>query len=230
MTQTQGSEVIPEGGGLPKKALFLLVDALRYDVLSNLDSAKAIAPNMARIAERGIIRKCVTNAQSTQFVLPSLFTQTYPLDYGGYNNGIRERPQSFVESLKAAGFETHLMSSSNQIGVTLGFDRGFDTVRTTTDYRTLLEQRISRTLTYEIKLWRNGERSEVEAIAIIRKELGLLLDMLETGIREHDKSLWPTALHRINHRVSSGCAAERRLLEEEQLLVIAKLERIPDCV
>ena len=230
MTQTEPNEASPEGGSLPKKAIFLLVDALRYDVLANLDAAKAIAPNMARIAERGIIRKCVTNAQSTQFVLPSLFTQTYPLDYGGYNNGIRERPQSFVESLKSAGFETHLMSSSNQIGVTLGFDRGFDTIRTTTDYRTLLEQRISRTLTYEIKLWRDGERPEAETIAIIQKELGLLLDVLETGIREHDKSLWPAALHRINDRVSNGCAAERRLLKEEPLLIIAKLERIPASV
>ena len=172
MTQTQPTEATPEGGEPPKKALFFLVDALRYDARSNLDAAKAIAPNMARLAERGIIHKCVTNAQSTQFFLPSLFTQTYPLDYGGYNNGMRERPLSFVESLKAAGFETHLMSSSNQIGVTLDFDRGFDTVRTTTDYRTLLEQRISRTLAYDIKLWRDGERSEAETNAIIQKEFG----------------------------------------------------------
>ena len=41
--------------------------------------------------------------------------------------------------------ETHLMSSSNQIGVTLGYDRGSSDPHDH-DFRTLLEQRISRTL------------------------------------------------------------------------------------
>lgn len=209
------------------KGLFLLVDALRYDVLADPEAASTIAPNMARMAGKGFVRKCVTNAQSTQFVMPSLFTQTYPLDHGGYNNGIRHRPQSFAESLSEAGFETHMMSSSNQIGVTLGFDRGFDTVRTTTDYRTLVEQRISRTLAYEIDLWRKGQRTEDEAIEVVQRELGLLLETLERGIQQHDKSLWPAALHRINERVASGCAAERHLLENDPKRVIAKLERIP---
>ena len=227
MNETVSGMNAAKDNSSPKKGLFLLVDALRYDVLSEPEAAKLIAPNMARIAQRGLTHRCVTNAQSTQFVLPALFTQTYPLDHGGYNNGIRERPRSFVESLKDAGFETHLMSSSNQIGVTLGYDRGFDSIRTTTDFRTLLEQRISRTLSYDIKLWREGKRSEAETIAMVRKELDLLLDTLQTGIREHDKSLWPPALHRINNRVSKGCAAERELLAQDPVLVIQKLERIP---
>ena len=227
MNETASSTESVTEGITPKKGLFLIVDALRYDVLSDPEAAKVIAPNMARIAEGGLIHRCVTNAQSTQFVLPALFTQTYPLDHGGYNNGIRERPRSFIESLKDEGFETHLMSSSNQIGVTLGYDRGFNSIRTTTDFRTLLEQRISRTLSYDIKLWREGKRSEIETIAIIRKELDLLLHTLETGIREHDKSLWPPALHHINNRVSKGCASERKLLAGDPLLVIQKLERIP---
>lgn len=227
MTDTTDVEQNPSMNQPARKALFLLVDALRYDVLSDPEAAKAIAPNMARISERGIVRKCVTNAQSTQFVLPALFTQSYPLDHGGYNNGIRERPKSFVESLKSAGFSTHLMSSSNQIGVTLGFDRGFDSVRTTTDYRTLVEQRISRTLSYDLKLWRDGTRTTEETVEILQREFGLLLETLEVGIREHDKSLWPAALHKINGKVGRGCAAERRLLETEPLIVAEKLERIP---
>ena len=228
MDNAETTGLLPSHGTPPvRKALFLLVDALRFDVLSDPKYAAIIAPNMASIAQRGIVRKCITNAQSTQFVLPSLFTQSYPLDYGGYNNGIRDRPKSFVESLKDAGFETHLMSSSNQIGVTMGFDRGFDSIRTTTDYRVLLEQRISRALAYEINLWREGKRSREEAVEIVQRELGLLLERLEEGIAKHDKSLWPPTLHRINLAVASGCAAERALLKSEPMLVIEKLERVP---
>ena len=89
-----------------KKALFLLIDSLRFDVLEDKASREIIAPNLSKLVKSGFVRKVVTNAQSTQFVMPSLFSLTYPLDYGGYDNGIRERPQSFVESLKKDGFET----------------------------------------------------------------------------------------------------------------------------
>jgi hypothetical protein len=209
----------------PRKALFVLLDAMRFDVMSNPRAAQAIAPNLARLAERGFVRKCIANAQSTQFVLPSIFTQTYPLDYGGYNDGIRHRPKSIVELFKDAGFETHMMSSSNQVGVTLGYDRGFDTIRTTTDYRTLLEQRISRTLDYELALWRReGDESTRNKLI---EEFDLLLRTLEDGIASHDKSLWPRALKDINQSVASGCEAERALLHSNPELVFAKLERIP---
>ena len=45
------------------------------------------------------MRKVITNAQSTQFVLPSIFSLTYPLDYGGYNYGIRDSCR-YVETIR----------------------------------------------------------------------------------------------------------------------------------
>jgi len=212
---------------MKKKALFLLIDAFRYDVLSDQDAAADIAPNMLRLVRRGIVRKCIANAQSTQFVLPSLFTQSYPLDYGGYNDGIRNRPRSYVEILKEAGYETQILSNGNQVGVTTGYDRGFDRVKVATDYRTMLEQRISRNLSYEISLWREGNISRGDMITKVQKDFGFLLKQLEEGIRDHDKSLWTQALHRINERVTRGCAAERKLLSDQPDLVIDKLERVP---
>ena len=65
----------------PKKALFLLIDAMRYDVLSDPVARRFLFPNMARLIDRGFVRRVVTNAQSTQFVMPSLFSLSYPLDY-----------------------------------------------------------------------------------------------------------------------------------------------------
>jgi len=209
-----------------KKALVLLIDALRYDVLADPAARATLVPNLARLADRGFVVPAVANAQSTQFVMPALFSLTYPLDHGGYNNGIRERPKSYVESLRDAGFETHLMASGNQLGITMGYDRGFDSVRTTSDYRTLLEQRIGRTLKYELDLWRKGERSEADAIALLRAEFALLLRTLVESIEGHDKSIWPPALHRINRRVADGCVRELALIEAEPRAVLNKLSRI----
>lgn len=202
-------------------ALFLLIDALRYDVLSDPCARRFLVPNLARLAERGFVRRVVTNAQSTQFVMPSLFSLTYPLDYGGYNNGIRERPRSFVESLQAAGFETHLLASCNQLGVATGYGRGFDTIRTTSDFRVLLEQRIGRTLRYEL-----SRKGDADAEDRVKREVILLLEGIEELIDHHDKSLWPPKLHCINNRVAKGCAAERALLDRDSKAVLAKLAGI----
>ncbi len=95
-----------------RNAIFLLIDSMRFDVASDPESMRAITPNLARLAGLGFARQVVANAQSTQFVMPSLFSQSYPLDHGGYNNGIRERPASFVECLKDAGYQSHLVGAS----------------------------------------------------------------------------------------------------------------------
>ncbi|MEC8200337.1 MAG: hypothetical protein VX085_12330, partial [Pseudomonadota bacterium] len=61
-----------------KNLLLIVVDAMRFDVLEDADSAKFLTPNMAKLAESGYLLPCVANAQATQFVMPSLFTSTYP--------------------------------------------------------------------------------------------------------------------------------------------------------
>ena len=203
------------------KGLFLLIDALRYDTLSDPVARIFLFPNLSRLAERGFVRKVVTNAQSTQFVMPSLFSLTYPLDHGGYDNGVRERPQSFVESIKEEGFETHLLASCNQLGVATGYARGFDTVRTTSDFRILLEQRISRTLRFLLDPANAGESADNKKRA--GEELVLLLDGIQDMINAHDNTIWPDKLRRLNSRVALGCAAERQLLDQDPAAVFEKL-------
>jgi hypothetical protein len=206
------------------KALFLLIDSLRFDTLSDPDARKFLFPNLARLVERGFVRKVVTNAQSTQFVMPALFSLTYPLDHGGYDNGIRDRPRSFVECVKDEGFETHLLASCNQLGVATGYGRGFDTVRTTSDFRLLLEQRISRTIRFQLD--RASGVDGDAAKATVAREFALMLDGIQDMITHHDRSIWPPKLQRLNARVAAGCAAERKLLERDPEAVFRKLTGI----
>ena len=79
-----------------KKSIFFIIDALRYDILDN----SKLYPTLHKLAKNGIFKKITANACSTQFVLPSLFSLTYPLDNGGYNYGIRYRKSSYIESIK----------------------------------------------------------------------------------------------------------------------------------
>lgn len=209
-----------------KNAVFLIIDALRYDVAANPDAFRLLMPNLAALAEAGLLRRVVANAQSTQFVLPSLFTLSYPLDHGGYNNGIRDRPKSFVEVLRENGFKTALYATANQIGLGNGYQRGFDIIGTSSDYRTQLEHKIARTLSYDIGRWKRGEISEAELISTVRQDFGELLDRLVESLEKHDRSIWPLRLARTNDRVGRGCRAERALLNSNPAAVLHKLQHI----
>lgn len=211
----------PAAAAAPGNGLFLLIDALRFDVVSNAEARHFMFPNLARIIDRGFVRRVVANAQSTQFVTPAIFSQTYPLDHGGYDNGIRLRPQSFAESLQQAGFRTHLLASCNQLGAATGYGRGFDTVRTTSDFRLLLEQRVGRTVRFHVEALRAANtNTDAEQV---KGDFAVFLDGLVDMIEHHDKSLWPEKLRRINGQVAEGCKAERELLERDPDAVFDKV-------
>jgi arylsulfatase A-like enzyme len=211
----------PSVAAPPGNGLFLLIDALRFDAVSNTEARHFMFPNLARIIDLGFVRRVVANAQSTQFVTPSIFSQTYPLDHGGYDNGIRLRPQSFAETLQQAGFRTHLLASCNQLGAATGYGRGFDTVRTTSDFRVLLEQRVGRTVRFQVEALRAAD-TRAEA-AKVKGDFALFLDSLIDMIEHHDKSLWPAKLMHINSQVAQGCRAERELLERDPDMVFEKV-------
>lgn len=220
MTRLEDSHVRPN-------SILVLIDSLRYDVAADFESTRAIAPNLARIAQRGFARRIIANAQSTQFVMPSLFSATYPLDHGGYNNGIRERPASFVECLASAGYQTHLVGACNQIGITLGFDRGFDRVHSAVDYRHILSYRIEKTLQYEIDLIGSGEKSEAAALAVLVPELDAILEAIPHDINISDSKSWPQRLKKINAKVAQLCGEERELLRNSPKKVLEKLRTLP---
>ena len=117
-----------------KNGIFFVIDALRFDTLDDENKRRYLFPNLNKIIEKSSFYKCVANSRSTQFVLPSLFTLSYPLDYGGYDVGIRRRPLTVTEFLKKNGFQTCFISNCNQVGVTNGYERGFDESKASIDF------------------------------------------------------------------------------------------------
>lgn len=208
-------------------AFFILIDALRHDVVADLDGLKILAPNLARLADKGSTHCVVANAQTTQFVLPSLFSVTYPLDFGGYNNGIRERPASFVEILSQNGYQTHSVTGCSQMGISLSYDRGFDIVHSAIDFRHILDYRISKTLQYEFELVRQGEQSEETAKDSVFRELDVILDAIPKHVANTPESVWPPRLARINAALAQACSAEKKLMRESPEIVLQRLRSMP---
>ena len=207
-----------------KKSILLIIDALRYDIVKN----KNLFPTLSRLAQDGIYEKVIANACSTQFVLPSLFSLTYPLDNGGYNFGIRDRKSSYVESIKKKYKRKIIMiSNCNAMGIGTSFDRGFDEILTTFDFRLLIEQKINRTLLYEVNLYKNKKISKEEIIRIIQREFSITLDQLSKYYKEYDKTLWPKKLNKINKFILENCKFEKEILLKNPELIIEKIKNVP---
>ena len=207
-----------------KKSIFLIIDALRYDVIKN----KKLFPTLNQLINNGIYKKAIANACSTQFVLPSLFSLTYPLDNGGYNYGIRDRKSSYIEAIKKKYKRKMIMiSSCNAMGIGNSFDRGFDEILTTFDFRLLIEQKIHRTLLYEVELYLNKKVSKEKAIKIIQKEFIITLDQLNQYYRKYDKTLWPKKLKKINKFIFENCKTEKQLLLKDPEAILEKIKNVP---
>ena len=206
------------------KSIFLIIDALRYDILDNTK----LYPTLSKLAKDGIFKKVTANACSTQFVLPSLFSLTYPLDEGGYNYGIRYRKSSYIESIKKKyKRNTILISSCNAMGIGTSFDRGFDEILTTFDFRLLIEQKINRTLLYEIDLFDKKKITKKQLINTIKKEFLITLEQLEIFYEKYDKSLWPKKLYNHNKNIYENSIKEKKILLENTEAVIQKIKTVP---
>ena len=207
-----------------KNGIFFLIDALRFDTINEPKKRSFLFPNIDKIVGKSSLFKCTANSRSTQFVLPSLFTLSYPLDYGGYDNGIRNRPLSVAEFLKKEGFKTSFISNCNQVGVTGGYDRGFDELKASVDFKTLLEQRISRTI--KPKYLKEKKISKKRAQVYLKKELGFFLDMLGKNIENYDQSIWTKKLLKSNIQLAKLFKLEKKLVRSDIELIARKIELI----
>ena len=107
--------------------IFLIVDMLRQTKIGAAGYSPDITPNLNEIYLNGFrATQHFSNGNVTQFSFPSIFTSTLPLDFGGYNSGIKNRPDSFPEILSKNGYETWGAVTGHPCCAHFGYDRGFD--------------------------------------------------------------------------------------------------------
>jgi hypothetical protein len=210
-----------------KNVLFLLIDALRFDVFSDMAYTHRIAPNLARLVERGFLCRVVNNGHATKFVMPSLFTQTYPLDYDGYNRGIGGRPKSYVELIRAAGYRTQLFLGHDIDGPLGGIDRGFDETTVFYDVDLPLNSYLRDIAPHEISLWRAGKTSQEDLLALLQSDMDQLLAQAEISARRPHRAGAHRKLGATTEKQARAYRKERELLASDPLAVVTKIEAIP---
>jgi len=110
-----------------KNVLFLTVDCLQFTLLSAGRNKLNICPTINSLAENGILCwQARAHGFPSQMTFSSILTSTLPLDYGGYDTGILNKPVTLAESLQNCGLHTIGFSSSPWLGLLYGYDRGFN--------------------------------------------------------------------------------------------------------
>lgn len=109
-----------------KNVILLTIDGLRYDRLGYVSGLSEKTPTIDYLANNGI--SCSNNFSHgcpTQMSMPSMFTSSLPLDYGGYDD-IKERPITLAEILRDNGFNTIGITNGSSTSSYYGYDRGFN--------------------------------------------------------------------------------------------------------
>ncbi|MBU0571104.1 MAG: sulfatase-like hydrolase/transferase [Candidatus Omnitrophica bacterium] len=110
-----------------KNVIFLTVDSMRYDRMQRNGYPIDTTPTIDWLRNKGIsCANAVTHSHPTQFSFPSIFTSTLPLDFGGYDMGIKQRPITLAQVLETNGYKTVAFSTSIFLSRFFGYERGFN--------------------------------------------------------------------------------------------------------
>jgi hypothetical protein len=100
---------------------------LTTDATSDEFMTPGNAPHFSELRQTGIhCARTYAHGNPTQFSFPTIMTSTLPLDFGGYDWGIRARPATLAESLNANGMRTFGISATVWMSSLFDYTRGFD--------------------------------------------------------------------------------------------------------
>ena len=211
-----------------KNVLYLYLDGLHYEFFRNTETARVLAPNIMALADKGFIHPVVPNGPHTQMAMAPMFTQSYPLDYGGYNAGIANRPKSFVELLREYGYRTYLVASFYITGPMWNIERGFSDVRCLYDWRQVLKFRQHfHSLQYEIEMMEGNGISKKSLKEFVKRKWDPVLEYAcraegwtnDWRLSRHLRKPYKWNIRRVE--------AERELLRKKPMVVINKIKTIP---
>jgi len=110
-----------------KNIILIGIDSLRFDKTRLGGYEYDICPNINRLADNGIAcSNAVTPSGPTQFAFPSIYTSTLPLDYGGYDYGIKYRPDSITKILRSYNYNTFGFATNFWISEFGSYNGGFN--------------------------------------------------------------------------------------------------------
>ena len=151
-----------------KNVIIILIDALRYDRLISGGYKFNLTPNLNKIISHStFLKNHHANGCPTSVSFPSIFTSTYPLDFNGYDRGIKDRPKTFAEIFSENGYDTFGVTSAHPSGDHFYYNRGFRVYENLLDFYQWFRQNLKVFLREDLEKYKRNEISKDEILKII---------------------------------------------------------------
>lgn len=109
-----------------RNVVLVTVDCLRADHLPCYGYDRDTAPVLSDLAEDSVVfENAFATGPGTSVSFPSIFTGTYPFEFGGYGR-LSEGRTPIAEVLSEAGVHTIGVHSNTYLSRAFGYERGFD--------------------------------------------------------------------------------------------------------
>ena len=153
-----------------KNVIIIIIDALRFDRLRVGGYKYNITPNLNKIIKDGsLVKNHFANGCPTSVSFPAIFSSTFPLDYTGYNEGIKNRPSTFAEVFKENGYDTFGVTSAHPSGDHFYYNRGFRIYENLLDFYQWFRQNLKVLLREDLNKYKNNQISKDQMISILSK-------------------------------------------------------------
>lgn len=111
-----------------RNIILLIVDAMSEKQLRQHDYRR-LMPNYSQLCQAGIsCSNAFAHSCVTEFAIPSIFSSRLPLDDGGYEFGLKSRPDTLLKVLQRAGYDCRTYSSAPPIDRAHGFGDSGDAI------------------------------------------------------------------------------------------------------
>jgi arylsulfatase A-like enzyme len=106
--------------------ILIVMDSLRYDLVSGKDGSTSLTPNIDRWITQGVnFTQAIAQGPSTRVSMSSLMSSTYASMYGGSLKLSKERPV-IQQMLHTSGYTTIGVTANLYLSRNFGWERGFD--------------------------------------------------------------------------------------------------------
>lgn len=153
-----------------KNIIIILIDALRFDKLTAGGYKYNLTPNINKLLKEGtLVKNHFANGCPTSVSFPAIFSSTFPLDYKGYNEGVKNRPKTFAEVFKDNGYDTFGITSAHPSGDHFFYNRGFRIYENLLDFYQWFRQNLKVLLREDLTRYKNKDITKNEMIELLSK-------------------------------------------------------------
>jgi arylsulfatase A-like enzyme len=176
--------------------VLLIIDGLAMDCLKVNANDMEYLPTFKKIMQEGLVcENCFSHGAPTEFSMPSIFTSTYPLDYGGYEYGLRDRPNSILEVAKSEGYETALFSNTFVLDKLFYFDKGVDCLKSLYDIE-LVWRVMKRAYLWHVQKDYYGSEYYINKCSdVLSRFFGFIIDLAERQNRDKKRKFVKTRVY-----------------------------------